>query len=119
MNKSKFIVCILGILIGLALVYVGFTVQDCSYYLVSTSAIGQPNDFEEDFKDEMYGVTQDVGHAVNDTTRAVSTNTQALMDICKAIGWLIVALGATDAVFFTYKLTEQFKSRPKAKAEEK
>ena len=41
------------------------------------------------------------------------------MDICKAIGWLIVALGATDAIFFTYKLTEQFKSRPKAKEEEK
>ena len=109
----------LGILIGLALVYVGFTVQDCSYDLVTTSSIGQPNDFEDTYQDEIYGVTQDVGHAVNDTTRAVSIGTQALMDICKAIGWLSVALGATDAIFFTYKLTEQFKSRPKAKAEEK
>lgn len=119
MNKSKLIVCLLGIVIGLALVYVGFTVQDCSYDLVTTSSIGQPNNFEDTYEDEIYSVTQDVGHAVNNTTRAVSTNTKALTDICKAIGWLIVALGATNAVFFTYKLTEQFKARPKAKVEEK
>ena len=71
-SKSKLIVCIIGILIGLALIYVGFTVRGGSYDMVSTSSIGQPNEFCNKYEDEMYNATQDVGHAVNNTTRAVN-----------------------------------------------
>lgn len=112
--KSKLIVCIIGILIGLALIYVGFTVRGGSYDMVSTSSIGQPNEFCNKYEDEMYNATQDVGHAVNNTTRAVNESVKALANVCDAIGWLIIALGATDACFFTYKLCAEFKKNKQA-----
>jgi ribosomal protein L40E len=86
---SKKTSCILGIVVGIAIIIIGFSVQDTSSY-----GIGKPIEFGADFYTEIYDVTKDVGHAINWTIR----------DLISAVGWLIVSLGAFDVCYFISKM---------------
>ena len=63
--------------------------------------------FGADFYTEMYDVTQDVGRAIN----------RAINDLIRAVGWLIVSLGAIDICFFVYKLIQAFGTSAKPNIE--
>lgn len=90
-NTSKKIVSIIGIVIGVIIIIIGFSLQNTSSY-----AIGKPIAFGADFYTEMYAVTKDVGRAINN----------AINDLIYAISWLIISLGAIDICFFVYKLVK-------------
>ena len=90
-NTSKKIVSIIGIVIGVIIIIIGFSLQNTSSY-----AIGKPIAFGGDFYTEMYDVTKDVGRAINN----------AINDLIYAISWLIISLGAIDICFFVYKLVK-------------
>ena len=103
-NKSK-IASIIGIIIGVAIIVVGIVVLDSAYCnSKSGPAIGRHIEFGADFYTEMYSVTQDVGEAINTNTYAINEIGRILERILRAIGWLIVSLGAIDVCFFGYKL---------------
>lgn len=59
----------------------------------SNYSIGEQIKFGADFYTEMYDVTIDVGHAIN----------YAINDLIRAMGWLIISIGAIDICFFAYK----------------
>ena len=90
-NTSKKIVSIIGIVIGVIIIIIGFSLQNTSSY-----AIGKPIAFGGDFYTEMYDVTKDVGRAINNE----------INDLIYAISWLIISLGAIDICFFVYKLVK-------------
>jgi hypothetical protein len=90
-NTSKKIVSIIGIVIGVIIIIIGFSLQDTSNY-----SIGKSIKFGADFYTEMYDVTKDVGRAIN----------YAINDLICAISWLIISLGAIDICFFVYKLVK-------------
>ena len=90
-NNSKKIASIIGIIVGVTIIIVGFSLQDTSNY-----SIGESIKFGADFYTEMYDVTKDVGRAIN----------YAINDLICAIGWLIVSIGAIDICFFVYKLVK-------------
>ena len=101
-NLDKKIVSIIGIVVGLAIVIIGFSLQDTTNY-----SIGESIRFGADFYTEMYDVTQDVGRAIN----------RAINDLIRAVGWLIVSLGAIDICFFVYKLIQAFGTSAKPNIE--
>ena len=90
-NTSKKIVSTIGIVIGVIIIIIGFSLQDTSNY-----SIGESIKFGADFYTEMYDVTKDVGRAIN----------YAINDLICAISWLIISLGAIDICFFVYKLVK-------------
>lgn len=100
-DYSKKIVSVIGIVVGVAIIIIGFSLQGTSVY-----AIGEQIKFGADFYTEMYAVTQDVGHAIN----------YAINDLIRAVGWLIVSLGAIDICFFGYKLAEGIKASGNSKS---
>lgn len=77
---------ILGIAIGIGIIIIGICLLSAD-----TDSIGQwGTRFGADFYTEMYSVTQDVGYAVNDVTRAVHT----------CVGWLVIVLGALTSCYY-------------------
>lgn len=91
-NQSKKVTCVIGILVGIAIMIVGFCLQDTSTY-----SIGEYNmKFGADFYTEIYDVTGDVGRAIN----------YAINDLICAIGWVIISLGAIDLCYFAFKLAQ-------------
>ena len=90
---------IIGIILGIAIIIVGFCVQGISIERYSSS-IGSDIKFGADFYTEIYDVTRDVGYAVNN---AKNTIVDAIESVCDAIGWLIVAIGLVDVGYFIYK----------------
>ena len=90
-NTSKKLVSIIGIIVGVIIIIIGFSLQDTSSY-----SIGKSIKFGADFYTEMYDVTKDVGRAINN----------AINDLICAISWLIISLGAIDICFFVYKLVK-------------
>ncbi len=98
-NKNKKIVSIIGIIVGIAIVIIGFSIMSADYAYVSystasfneitnstkTGSIGESIRFGADFYTEMYSVTQDVGYAVNNNTAAVKINTDAVNNSGKAV----------------------------------
>ena len=99
MKQRQAIPCIIGMIVGIVIVIAGFCVMN-----PNKSSIGQHITFGADFYTEIYDVTREVGGAVNTATQS----------ICKAIGWLIVALGAID---FCYFLSKMIGLNPKKKSE--
>ena len=92
---AKVVTCCIGIIIGIAIIAIGFNVQSPETYKIGEyNLLGDSISFGADFYTEMYAVTQDTGNAVNNATR----------EICSAIGWLIVAIGAFDICFFLSKM---------------
>lgn len=85
----KKIAPIIGIIVGVVIIVIGFSLQDTYNY-----SIGKSIEFGADFYTEMYAVTKDVGRAIN----------SAINDLICAISWLIISLGAIDICFFTYQL---------------
>lgn len=83
------IVPIIGIIVGVAIIILGVSLQDTERY-----AVGESIKFGADFYTEIYDVTKDVGHVIN----------YVVNDLIRAIGWLIISLGAMDICFFAYKL---------------
>ena len=91
----------IGIILGIAIIIVGFCVQGISIEIYHRS-IGRDIAFGADFYTEMYDVTRDVGYAVNGTKTAIA---EAAEGVCDAIGWLIVAIGLVDIAYFVYKMS--------------
>ena len=92
-NTSKKVAAIIGIVVGFIIIIIGFCIQNTSVY-----GIGESIKFGADFYTEMYSVTKDVGYAIN----------YAINDLIRAIGWLIISLGAINICFFAYKLVTCF-----------
>ena len=109
MNKK--IASIIGIVLGVAIIIVGFCVQGVSVD-VSSSSIGRYITFGADFYTEMYAVTQEVGEAVNSANKNIHGAVNiaqrnicgAVESVCGAIGWLIVAIGLFDIAYFVCKM---------------
>lgn len=93
-NAMRRIVAILGIIVGLIIIFIGLETTDT---YISTYSVDSGIRFGADFYTEIYDVTSDVGKAVN-------YNTQGLERVCEAIGWLIFSIGALDVLAFTYLL---------------
>ncbi|MBR5472406.1 MAG: hypothetical protein IKU82_00300 [Clostridia bacterium] len=93
-NVMRRLIAILGILVGLIIIIIGFSTADT---YISTADISSGLVFGADFYTEIYDVTSDVGRAVN-------YNTYGLSQVCEAIGMLIVSIGAIDVLAFTYLL---------------
>ena len=91
---------IIGIVLGIAIIIVGFCVQGISIERYSSS-IGSDIKFGADFYTEIYDVTRDVGGAVNNAKNAI---VDAVEGVCDAIGWLIVAIGLVDIAYFVCKM---------------
>lgn len=88
---GKKITSIIGIILGIAIIIIGFCVMG-----PDTSTIGNPFiEFGADFYTEIYDVTRDVGNAVQ----------RNYTNICNAIGWLIVAIGLFDIAYFVCKIS--------------
>lgn len=85
----KLIACCIGIIVGIAIIFIGFEAQK-----VSSTSIGTYMKFGADFYSEIYLVTMNVGKAVNNVNK----------NICETIGWLIISLGAIDICYFVNKL---------------
>ena len=86
---SKKTTSIIGIVVGIIIVIIGFFVQDTSNY-----GIGESIKFGADFYTEMYAVTKDVGRAIN----------YAINDLICAVGWLIIVIGLFDIAYFVCKM---------------
>ena len=86
-NQFKKYVSIIGMILGVIIIIIGFCLQDTSNY-----AIGESIRFGADFYTEMYAVTKDVGNAIN----------YAINDLIYAVSWLIIAIGAVNICFFAY-----------------
>ena len=108
---------IIGIVLGIAIIIVGFCVQGINvdaggHESYGTPTIGSYIKFGADFYTEMYAVTQNVGDAVNSANKNIHgavNNAQrnicgAIEKACDAIGWLIVAIGLVDIAYFSYKM---------------
>jgi hypothetical protein len=108
---------IIGIILGIAIIIVGFCVQGINvdaddHESYGTPTIGSYIKFGADFYTEMYAVTQDVGDAVNSANKNIHgavNNAQrnicgAIEKACDAIGWLIVAIGLFDIAYFVCKM---------------
>ena len=93
-NVMRRLVAILGIIVGFVIIVIGI---NCVNTYIWTDTVGRHLQFGADFYTEMYGVTREVGGAINDNTRGLSK-------VCEAIGWLIVSIGAIDVVCFLYLL---------------
>ena len=93
--------CILCMILGVAIIIVGISVMNPeTYQLGSRDSLGFLIEFGGDYQTEMYHITYQVAHQVQ----------KAYVNICNAIGWLIVALGVIDISYFIYKfmsITEQ------------
>ena len=103
--NSKLLTKIIGIILGVAILIIGFSVQGISVSYSSTY-LGRDIKFGADFYTEMYAVTRDVGRAVDNNQRAIC---RGIESVCSAIGWLIVAIGLVDIAFFTDKLFKVLK----------
>ena len=116
MNKKT--AGIIGIILGIAIIVIGFcvtgiSVEAGSHSLSGASTIGKDVAFGADFYTEIYSVTQDVGYAVNAASRNINgavNNAQqnicgAVERACDAIGWLIVAIGLFDIAYFVCKIS--------------
>lgn len=90
-NTSKKIASVIGIIVGIIIIIIGFTVQDTSTY-----SIGKSIEFGADFYTEIYDVTKEAGTAIR----------SAINDLIVAISWLIISLGAIDICFFAYKFVQ-------------
>ena len=86
---GKKILCITGIVVGIVVIIVGINLLT-----IGSSLVGEYIRFGGDFFTEMYNLTRDVGYAIN----------RAADNICAALGWILIALGATMGLMFGYKL---------------
>ena len=91
---------IIGIVLGIAIIIVGFCVQGISVDAAGADVGNSYMKFGADFYTEIYDVTRDVGLAMNRAQRNICG---AVESVCDAIGWLIVALGLFDIAYFVCK----------------
>ena len=93
MNKKT--VCIIGIALGIIIIIIGLCVMNPETYLLgSRDSFGSLIEFGADFYTEIYSMTYSAAHQVQ----------TAYVNICNAIGWLIVAIGLLDVAYFVYKM---------------
>ena len=89
-NKASFV----GVIVGIVIIIIGFSVMNPETYLLGErDSLGSLIEFGADFYTEIYHMTYQVGHQVQ----------QGYVNICNAIGWLIVCLGAIDICYFLVK----------------
>ena len=92
---------IIGIILGIAIIIIGFCVQGISVEAEGADVGSSYMKFGADFYTEIYDVTRDVGIAVNRAQRNICG---AVESVCGAIGWLIVAIGLVDIAYFVCKM---------------
>lgn len=93
MNKKT--VCIIGIALGIIIIIIGLCVMNPETYLLgSRDSFGSLIEFGADFYTEIYSMTYSAAHQVQ----------TAYVNICNAIGWLIVAIGLFDVAYFVCKM---------------
>lgn len=115
----------IGIIVGVIIIIIGLCIQGTSIEASPYSSsvfreIGKDISFGADFYTEIYDITKDVGIAVNFAQAGIAgalNNTQtnicnAVESICKAIGWLIVVIGAFDICYFLKSLCESNDNNP-------
>lgn len=86
---------IIGIVVGAVAVLIGFLVMNPATHTLGTrNAYGSLISFGGDFYTEMYSMTFQVANQVQN----------AYVNICNAVGWLIVVVGALAICYFTGKL---------------
>lgn len=91
----------IGIVLGIAMIIIGFCVMNPGTALLgSRDATGALIEFGADFYTEIYHMTY---------ASAVQTQ-EAYVNICRAIGWLIVVVGLFDIAYFVYKLSASGKT---------
>lgn len=93
-GKQK--MCVVGAVVGVVIIIIGFCVMNPETYTVGDPFIK----FGADFYTEIYDVTRAVGGAMQ----------RNYTNICNAIGWLIVALGAMDVCYFLLKAFDSAQS---------
>ena len=92
MKKKVNFFCIIGILVGLAAIYAGYTLLE-----MYPGYSGNDIKFGADFYTEIYKAV-----------RIVESNLQWVAKITRqGFGYLLMLLGATDICFFGYKLTDR------------
>ena len=93
MGKKK--ASIIGVVLGIAIIIVGFCVMNPETYQLGTrDSLGSLIEFGADFYTEIYHMTYSTAHQVQ----------KAYVNICNAIGWLIVAIGLFDIAYFVCKM---------------
>lgn len=91
----KRIACFIGIIVGIVIVIIGFSLMGEEFYpLGERNSDGSLISFGADFYTEIYHITATVANQVQETYVILSTT----------IAWLIVSLGAFDICYFFSKL---------------
>ena len=86
---------IIGIALGIIIINIGLYVMNPETHLLgSRDSLGSLIEFGADFYTEIYHMTYSAAHQVQ----------TAYVNICNAIGWLIVAIGLLDVAYFVYKM---------------
>ena len=87
---------IIGIVLGIAIIIVGFCVMNPETILLGKrDSLGSLlGNYGADFYTDIYHMTYEVGFEVQN----------AYVNICNAIGWLIVAIGLADIAYFLCKM---------------
>lgn len=95
--KDKKITSNIGIIAGVIIIGIGIYVMNPETLLLGErNDVGSLVEFGGDFYTEIYAMTYSAANAVQ----------RAYVNICNAIGWLIIALGAFDICYFATKLSE-------------
>jgi hypothetical protein len=96
--KAKQKASLVGVIVGIVIIIIGFSVMNPETYLLGErDALGSLiYEYGADFYTDIYYLTYQVGHQVQ----------QGYVNICNAIGWLIVCLGAIDICYFLVKTVE-------------
>jgi ribosomal protein L40E len=93
--NSKIAASLVGLIVGVIIIFIGISVMNPDTYLLGKrDSLGSLIEFGGDYQTEMYNMTYQVGHQVQ----------IAYVNICNAIGWLIIAIGAFDICFFLRKM---------------
>ena len=98
MKVFRTIACVIGIFIGIGII--AFGMEQTNLFFTD---IGESIKFGADFYTEMYDVTKEVGYEI----------CNALGYIRRAIGLLIVSIGAVDVCYFLFKLFDVTNTKKK------
>lgn len=98
--SKKTITSYMGVAVGIAIIIIGFSVMNPETFLLGERDSYGLIKFGGDFYTEIYHLTYQVGDQVQ----------KSYVNICNAIGWLIVSIGAFDICYFLAKSSDTEKN---------
>lgn len=98
-NNLKKFACVLGALVGVAIIIIGVKIQNCYFSEISTPIIWSQME-NGTLCNSINAVTREVGGAIHD----------AVKKTCELVGWILISVGAIDASVFIYKLCSSSKT---------